>query len=837
MKLKNNTFLRLPAAVMTASAIMITAHAADLTWSGGTAGEWNTSTSNTNWSGTTWSNATPDTAVFNNQSGTITLTEAITANSLNFYAGGVPSGSHELTLTGNSLSLGNLLVAGGYTSLIGGGGVDTNAQAYDQGLRISNMVLNVSGNVSVRHGTLSLDGATLGVSGAIQAINPWAILRAENSNVSATGGIDFSSIASDIKLYGGTVTTPFIKVGNATWDSATGLVMGGGVTLVATQSTNDFIQVYNDGATGDRAAATLAAGGMTLNSSSYNVTIATQLNGVGSLTKTGSGTLTLTGTSNYTGTTTVSGGVLDLSAGYIYSNAGWADRSITINNGGTVKVSNWGDGNATTAGGFGEIGFGAGNIMLDNGTIEYVGGAASGNMDRAFTIGAGGATLVASGTATWRLDAVDRGWGSLSLASNGGMLTLAGSCNGSISHVIPGTGGVTKNGSGTWTLSGSNTYTGGTTVNGGVLEITGSNSGNSLIRGTVTVNSGAELRYSGGDGTGFGFNTGNKLDTININGGLVNTQSYVTHLWGASVNMTGGELRVNGGISSPSDARIDWNQSTVNTSASTDTASITGRINLRGDGNYTSAVFNVAEGAASTDLLVSAAVTDNPVNFGSVGITKNGNGTMELSGSNSYSGTTQINAGKLLVNGNNAAATGAVTVASGATLGGSGIVGGATTISGTHSPGNSPGIQSFYSDLHYTSTSIFEWDLANSSQGARGTDYDGVNVGGNLTGATGATFKVVLGSGSFTDAFWKTNQTWSDIFKSGIDGSGSTIPIASVFSNIQWFQGSTDVTLLTSSQGHFSLDGSSLTWTAVPEPSSALAGLLLASALIRRKRQ
>ena len=203
--------------------------------------------------------------------------------------------------------------------------------------------------------------------------------------------------------------------------------------------------------------------------------------------------------------------------------------------------------------------------------------------------------------------------------------------------------GLVKSGSGTMTLASNNIYSGGTSVNSGVLEIDGSSGGNSHIRGTVTVNSGAELRFTGGDGTGFGFNGGNKLDTIGINGGLVNVASGMAHLWGATINMTGGELRVNNGTSSPTGLRIEWNQSTVNTLASTSSAIISGRINLRGDGGYTSAVFNVDDGSAVTDLLVSAAITQSST----VGITKNGAGTMELTGTNSYTGTTTVNEGVL----------------------------------------------------------------------------------------------------------------------------------------------------------------------------------------------
>lgn len=251
-------------------------------------------------------------------------------------------------------------------------------------------------------------------------------------------------------------------------------------------------------------------------------------------------------------------------------------------------------------------------------------------------------------------------------------------------------GSLTKAGAGTLTLSNGNSYTGGTTVEGGVLEVTGSSAGNSNIRGSVTVNNRAELRYTGGDGTGFGFNDGKKLDTINVAGGLVNSQGNMTHLWGATVNMTGGELRVNNGNSDPSSyQRFEWNQSTVNTFATSGTATISGRINLRSDGSYSSAVFNVADGDAATDLLVSAAITQS----GSVGLTKNGAGTMEMSGSNSYTGTTTVNAGTLQVDSPFFADSSTVVIASGAKINlnhnstdivGSLVIGGVTVPSGSY---------------------------------------------------------------------------------------------------------------------------------------------------------
>ncbi len=88
----------------------------------------------------------------------------------------------------------------------------------------------------------------------------------------------------------------------------------------------------------------------------------------------------------------------------------------------------------------------------------------------------------------------------------------------------------------------------------------------------------------------------------------------------------------------------------------------------------------------SGNIVVNAVVT------GLGNLVKTGAGTVTLTGANTYSGTTAVNAGTLRVNGNNQG-TGAVSVASGATLGGSGTIAGAVSSSSNSivGPGNSIG--------------------------------------------------------------------------------------------------------------------------------------------------
>ena len=207
-----------------------------------------------------------------------------------------------------------------------------------------------------------------------------------------------------------------------------------------------------------------------------------------------------------------------------------------------------------------------------------------------------------------------------------------------------------KTGAGTMRMNGVNIYSGGTTINEGTVELAGGNDGYGFIKSAVTVNSGATLSLTGGDGTGLGWRDFYKVTSLTINGGTV-TAAGTAHVWnldGGGLNMTGGTLQSNGGVSSPTGGQLEWWQTTVTTNASPDTATIGGRIRIRADGGYGGIPFNVADGAAGTDLLVSAAI--NQAN-GTVGITKSGTGTMELSGANSYAGPTTLNAGTLVLSG------------------------------------------------------------------------------------------------------------------------------------------------------------------------------------------
>lgn len=120
------------------------------------------------------------------------------------------------------------------------------------------------------------------------------------------------------------------------------------------------------------------------------------------------------------------------------------------------------------------------------------------------------------------------------------------------------------------------------------------------------------------------------------------------------------------------------------------------------------AVFNVTNNVAAvaTRLTLGAVAGDGQ------SLAKTGNGELVLSGVNTYSGTTTVNAGLLVIDGDSSAATGAITVNAGATLGGSGRIGGATTVHGGLKPGNSPGTLTFDSSLSLGETSTTTFEIA-----------------------------------------------------------------------------------------------------------------------------
>jgi autotransporter-associated beta strand protein len=209
----------------------------------------------------------------------------------------------------------------------------------------------------------------------------------------------------------------------------------------------------------------------TINSTSpysINNSAGNALAGGGSLTKNGSGRLTLPGGANtYSGVTTISGGVLAASVlanGSVASDIGAASSAAT-------------------------------NIVLDGGTLQYIGSGVG--IDRLFSVGPSGGTIDSQGAAAL----VFNNSGSLGMSGNGPRtLTLTGANNfgDTIASAIvnhPAGTSLTKNGPGTWILTGTNTYANGSTILGGTLHVGAGGASGTVGSGNISTASGTGIDF------------------------------------------------------------------------------------------------------------------------------------------------------------------------------------------------------------------------------------------------------------------------------------------------------------------------------------------------------
>lgn len=282
-----------------------------------------------------------------------------------------------------------------------------------------------------------------------------------------------------------------------------------------------------------------------------------------------------------------------------------------------------------------------------------------------------------------------------------------------INGIISGTGGLKPNGAYALSLLGLNTYTGKT----------------SLVQGDITINS---LKDVGGGASSFGAPTTIANGTIDISGfepviiytGGNNDTDRVINASGGAGKMVTIEI-AGAGV-------LDFT-STPTGAASTKTLVLKG--SAAGSGKFTAAIADVG-GAVLT-------------------LQKEGTGLWTLNGNNSYTGPTNLNAGKLRLNGDNVSATGAITVASGAVLGGFGNVYATTTVQngGILSPSIQATQPAAIFELDQptilNSTSILDWLL--------GTSSDRCDITGNLT--LDGTINVVAGAGFAAGTYRIFNYT------------------------------------------------------------------------------
>ena len=557
---------------------------------------------------------------------------------------------------------------------ISGGGALTNSSSTAGSLiknGAGNLILpgsnTFTGGATLNSGTLGLtSAASLGSTSNIFAINGGTVDVATNAAVTTTVGTLLLNNAFATTSSGGT---------SGSWVVAAPVTLGKTVAITAN-----------------------AAGGTTFSS-----VISDGGNGYG-LTKSGSGLLVLTAANTYTGLTTVNGGTLAFGIASVVPSA----NSIAINNGGTLMMiskDTWG-GWSTTTGPAITVNSGGilsssnsfntlWNLTLNGGTVRTNGGTNSPAQAFQFC-----GTLTATGTSAMVVGSTANGLNAINISGQGNstltvntpapsdLLTI----NNSLQDGMSVTSSLLKSGSGTLVLNGSNTYTGTTTVSGGTLQIGNGSTGSISASGAVTVTSGGTLALNLA-------NSGTISNQINISGGVVNMigsgtntlSGYVGGFVSGVMNQNGtgttvltgnnyfyGTTNLNVGLLQPGSQNAAYG-STVNVGVDNSLLFGVNAVTigaLSGSGavvlaNGTNA-FTLTAGANN------ASTTYSGILSGSGSFVKTGAGTLTVTASSAYTGSTTINGGTLALSpglsfggtssGIISVAGGALSIPSGATL-------------------------------------------------------------------------------------------------------------------------------------------------------------------------
>jgi autotransporter-associated beta strand protein len=328
------------------------------------------------------------------------------------------------------------------------------------------------------------------------------------------------------------------------------------------------------------------------------LTISNTVAGSGTLSLTGSGILTLTGANTYAGLTTVSTGVLNIQN----ANAlGTVAAGTSVTSGAALQIQ----GGITT---------GAEALTL-NGTGVSADGALrniSGDNTYAGLVTLSAATRINSNAGTLTLSNTGR----IQASGSGIDLTVGGSGNTTIAGIDTGSGStLTKDGAGTLTLTKTNTFSGGLAVNEGTVRLLTSDYYALNLSGSVSIASGAVLTADQ--------QTANHhhIGVVTLNGG---TLTSINGPAGAANDDGYGIFFLQGGVA------------VGGSSMSTISATTVG---------FNNGSFNVGDVAVGTDLLVSSELVPSSVGA----LIKTGDGTMMLTGANTYTTATTISAGTLQI--------------------------------------------------------------------------------------------------------------------------------------------------------------------------------------------
>ncbi|EBW2325633.1 fibronectin-binding autotransporter adhesin ShdA [Salmonella enterica subsp. enterica serovar Agoueve] len=516
----------------------------------------------------------------------------------------------------------------------------------------------------------------------------------DNTNYELSTGLSWYAGANSARAAHGTFTVDADSTftvtseldettANSNWGGSKLTKQGDG-TLILSNTGNDYGDTEIDGGIlAAKDAASLGTGDVTIAESATLAlsqgTLDNNVTGEGQIVKSGSDELIVTGDNNYSGGTTISGGTLTVDH---------ADSlgTGTIANSGVLQVGE-GELENTLSGSGSLVKTGTGELTL-SGDNSYSGG-----------------TTISGGTLT--ADHADSlGSGDI---DNSGVLQVG---EGELKNTLSGSGSLVKTGTGELTLSGDNSYSGATTISDGTLiaaNVNALGSGNIDNSGTlmldangafelanITTHSGATTALAAGSTLDAGQLTQENGSTLSIDLGAATDDAVITAdsvTLGGTLNVTGigsvtdswtPEAYTYTLIDSDSAITSDFDNLTVAgmNREDVDFLTIDGKVDEADNTHYdltASLSWYADRDNASTDAHGTFTLSDPDGSFNVAAnltdvddtldpnstwdgksLTKEGAGTLILSGDNDYSGGTTINEGTLVAASTTALGTGLV---------------------------------------------------------------------------------------------------------------------------------------------------------------------------------
>ncbi len=607
------------------------------------------------------------------ENATLALSQGTLDNNVTGEGQIVKSGSDELIVTGDNNYSGGTTISGGtltvdHADSLGSGDIDNSGVLKVGEGELENTLFGSGSLVKTGTGELTLSGDN-SYSGGTTITG--GTLTADHADSLGSGDIANSGVLQvgegelENTLSG---SGSLVKTGTGELTLSGDNDYSGGTTISGGTLTADHADSLGTGAIANSGVLQVGEG-----------ELENTLSGSGSLVKTGSGELTLSGDNEYSGGTTISGGTL------IADNADSLGTGAVANSG-VLQVGE-GELENTLSGSGSLLKTGTGELTLsgDNG---YSGGT---------TITGG--TLIADNADSLGTGAV----------ANSGVLQVG---EGELENTLSGSGSLVKTGTGELTLSGDNSYSGTTTITDGTLIAANVNAlggGNIDNSGTlmldangafelanVTTHTGATTALAAGSTLDAGQLTQENGSTLSIDLGAATDDAVITAdsvTLGGTLNVTGigsvtdswtPEAYTYTLIDSDSAITSDFDDLTIAgmNREDVDFLTIDGKIDEADNTNYdltaslswyadrdnattdAHGTFTLSDPDGSFNVAATLTDVDDTLDPGSrwdgKSLTKEGAGTLILSGDNDYSGGTTINEGTLVAASTTALGTGLV---------------------------------------------------------------------------------------------------------------------------------------------------------------------------------